>query len=108
MIKPPPNVLELPLHVGAGMALKAAVANAIEEHVQQRLPIYIWRDEQVVDILLEELLKRGLSLNDPIYPEKKKMLPPNILELPLEERALMALTAAVEEIIEENVRCRLP
>ena len=30
--------------------------------------------------------------------------PPNFLELPLEERALMALTAAVDEVIEEHAR----
>jgi hypothetical protein len=34
--------------------------------------------------------------------------PPNVLELPLEERALMALKAAVEEVIEEHAREGLP
>jgi hypothetical protein len=34
--------------------------------------------------------------------------PPNILDLPLEERALMALEAAVEEVIEDHAREGLP
>ena len=34
--------------------------------------------------------------------------PTNILDLPLEERALMALEAAVEKVIEEHVREGLP
>ena len=35
-------------------------------------------------------------------------LPSNILELPLEERALLALRAAVENAIEEHAREGLP
>jgi len=61
MITPPANVLELPLHVRAEMALKAAVEKVIEENVRRRLPIYVWRDGEVVDILPEELRNRGLS-----------------------------------------------
>jgi len=34
--------------------------------------------------------------------------PANVLELPLEERALMALVAAVEKVIEEHAREGLP
>lgn len=34
--------------------------------------------------------------------------PPNVLELPLEERALMAMKAAVEKAIEEHAREGLP
>jgi hypothetical protein len=34
--------------------------------------------------------------------------PPNILDLPLEERALMAINAAVEKVIEEHAREGLP
>ena len=34
--------------------------------------------------------------------------PLNVLELPLEERALMALKAAVEKVIEEHAREGLP
>jgi hypothetical protein len=34
--------------------------------------------------------------------------PPNILDLPLEDRALMALKAAVEKVIEEHIREGLP
>ena len=35
-------------------------------------------------------------------------LPANLLELPLEQRAIMALRAAVREVIEENARRGLP
>ena len=35
-------------------------------------------------------------------------LPQSVLELPLEERALMALKAAVEKVIEEHAREGLP
>lgn len=34
--------------------------------------------------------------------------PPNVLELPLEERALMALKQAVEELIIEHARTGAP
>ena len=34
--------------------------------------------------------------------------PTNVLELPLQERALLALKAAVEEVIEEHAREGLP
>ncbi len=57
----PQNVLELPLHVRALMALEEAVAEVIEDHVRRGIPIYIWRDGKVVDILPEELQKRAES-----------------------------------------------
>jgi hypothetical protein len=34
--------------------------------------------------------------------------PPNVLELPLLERATMALEAAIENVIEEHIREGLP
>lgn len=34
--------------------------------------------------------------------------PSNLLELPLEQRAIMALRAAVREVIEDNARRGLP
>ena len=37
-----------------------------------------------------------------------KTFPPNVLELPLIERAFMALKAAVEKVMEEHVRNGLP
>ena len=58
MIKPPPNVLELPLHERALMALKAAVEEVIEEHIREGLPLYIWRDGKVVAVPAEELRPR--------------------------------------------------
>ncbi len=55
MIKPPPNVLELPLEERAEMALKAAVEKVIIEHARQGWPIYIWRDGKIVELSPEEL-----------------------------------------------------
>jgi hypothetical protein len=55
MIKPPLNVLDLPLHVRAEMALKAAAEKVIIEHARLGLPIYIWRDGQIVERSPEEL-----------------------------------------------------
>jgi hypothetical protein len=59
MIKPPPNVLELPLFERATMALRAAVENAIEEHAREGLPMYIWRDGKVAAVPAEELRKKS-------------------------------------------------
>ncbi len=58
MIKPPPNVLELPLLERAALAMKAAVENAIEEHAREGLPLYIWRDGKVGAVPAEELRPR--------------------------------------------------
>lgn len=58
MIKPPTNVLKLPLLDRAEMALKAAVEKVIEEHVREGLPLYVWRDGKVVAIPAKELIKR--------------------------------------------------
>lgn len=55
MTKPPANVLELPLEQRAEMALKAAVEKVIVEHARLGLPIYIWRDGDVVKISGKEL-----------------------------------------------------
>jgi hypothetical protein len=59
MIKPPPNVLDLPLEERALMALEAAVEKVIEEHAREGLPLYIWRDGKVVAVPAEELRKRS-------------------------------------------------
>jgi hypothetical protein len=55
MIKPPANVLELPLFERATMALEAAVEKVIEEHAREGLPLYIWRDGKVVAVPADEL-----------------------------------------------------
>ena len=59
MREPPPNVLALPLEVRAEMALQAAVEGVMEENARLGLPIYIWRDGKVVDILPEILKERA-------------------------------------------------
>ena len=55
MIKPPANVLELPLLERATMALEAAIEKVIEEHAREGLPLFIWRDGKVVAVPPEEL-----------------------------------------------------
>ncbi|MGO9271978.1 MAG: hypothetical protein ACLQOO_17220 [Terriglobia bacterium] len=55
MIKPPANVLELPLEQRAEMAFKAAVEKVIVEHARLGLPMYIWRDGKMVELSPEEL-----------------------------------------------------
>ncbi len=64
MIKPPANVLDLPLVERAEMALKAAVEKVLVEHARQGLPIYIWRDGEVVAVPPEELAAELVRLRD--------------------------------------------
>ena len=58
MIKPPPNVLDLPMVERALMALEAAVEKVIDEHAREGLPLYIWRDGEVVAVPADELRPR--------------------------------------------------
>jgi hypothetical protein len=55
MIKPPPNVLELPLEERAEMAFKAAVEKAIIDHARRSIPFYIWRNGEVFEMPADEL-----------------------------------------------------
>ncbi|HEV1993022.1 MAG TPA: hypothetical protein VGR03_01715 [Candidatus Acidoferrum sp.] len=59
MIKPLPNVLDLPLEERAVMALNSAIEEVIKEHAREGLPLYIWRDGQVVTVPAEELRPRS-------------------------------------------------
>ena len=51
-----PNLRDLPLFVRAEMALREAVAEAIEDHRRTGDPLAIWRDGKVVLVPAEELL----------------------------------------------------
>jgi hypothetical protein len=62
MIKPPANVLALPLEERAEMALKAAVEKAIVEHARHGRPMYIWRDGAVVELSPEQLRAEATRL----------------------------------------------
>jgi hypothetical protein len=62
MIKPPANVLELPLHVRAEMALNAAVEKLIVEHARTGLPLYMWRDGKGVEMPLDEMRERAAQI----------------------------------------------
>jgi hypothetical protein len=51
MKEPTADVLELPVHVRATMALKETVREALEDHARAGRPAYIWRDGKVVEQL---------------------------------------------------------
>jgi hypothetical protein len=54
-VKPPANILALPLGVRAEMALKAAIEEVVQEHARNGWPLYIWRDGKVVEVSAQEL-----------------------------------------------------
>jgi hypothetical protein len=60
MKEPPANVLGLPLIERAEMALNAAVEKAMEEHAREGFPMYVLRDEKIVE-LSPEILRVLLS-----------------------------------------------
>lgn len=62
MIKPPPNVLDLPLHERAEMALKAAVEKLIVENARLGRSIHIERNGKVVEVSGEELRKLAAQI----------------------------------------------
>jgi hypothetical protein len=62
--KPPANVLDLPLEQRAEMALKAAVEKVIVEHARLGLPIYVWRDDKVTEVSVEELRERSARITN--------------------------------------------
>ena len=53
MSKPSRDVLRLPIEKRAEIAIKVAVAKAIDEHTRLGLPIYIWRNNRVVKLSSE-------------------------------------------------------
>lgn len=53
-IKSPSDILALPLHVRAEMAIKAASIKLVKERLADGSPLYIWRDGQVVAVPPEE------------------------------------------------------
>ena len=55
MKKVPDNILKLPMEQRAEMAFREAVEEVIEEHVRLRLPIYISRNGEVVELSPEEI-----------------------------------------------------
>ncbi|MGA8150750.1 MAG: hypothetical protein WB952_07365 [Terriglobales bacterium] len=50
MSKPAKDVLQLPIEKRAEIALKVAVAKAIDEHTRLGLPVYVWRNRRVVEL----------------------------------------------------------
>ena len=50
MRKPAKDVLQLPIEKRAEIAMKVAVARAIDEHTRLGLPVYVWRSNKVVKL----------------------------------------------------------
>ncbi|HZW81197.1 MAG TPA: hypothetical protein VFF50_12060 [Candidatus Deferrimicrobiaceae bacterium] len=50
MRKPAKDVLQLPIEKRAEIAMKVAVARAIDEHTRLGLPVYVWRNNKVVKL----------------------------------------------------------
>ena len=50
MRKPSKDVLQLPIEKRAEIAMKVAVARAIDEHTRLGLPVYVWRNNKVVKL----------------------------------------------------------
>jgi hypothetical protein len=64
MTKVPANVPDLPLEQRAEMALKAAVRKVIIEHARLGLPIYIWRNGEVLEVSPDELRAQAKLLQE--------------------------------------------
>jgi hypothetical protein len=62
MKKPTEEVLNLPLGERAGIALKIAVAKAIDENARLGIPNYVGRDGKVVELSSEEILENRRRL----------------------------------------------
>jgi hypothetical protein len=65
MIKPPLNILELPLEERALMAFQEAVREVHEERAREGASVSILRDGKVVEVPARELLENS-------KPESKK------------------------------------
>lgn len=52
-----PDVTKLPLRERALRALREGVKDAIAEHIRTGVPMYVWRDDRIVEISPEELKK---------------------------------------------------
>ena len=64
MKRVPANVLDLPLEERAEMALRAATRKVIVEHARLGLPIYIWRNGEVVEVSPDELRAQAALLQE--------------------------------------------
>lgn len=60
----PQNILDLPLEERAEIAFRAAVKKAIAEHAKNGRPIYIWKDDHVVEVPAAEALAELNAAND--------------------------------------------
>ena len=50
--------LAFPFQERAALAMQEAFKKAVEEHVREGLPMYVWRDGKVVAAPAEELLEK--------------------------------------------------
>jgi len=58
------DILKLPLHVRAEMALKEAVREALAEHAREGRPAYVLRDGKVAAMTPDEI-RAYLAASDP-------------------------------------------
>lgn len=61
MKRPSSRILKLPLEKRAQLAFNAAVRKVVEVNVRSGIPIYVWRDGRVVDLLPEMRRKHRRS-----------------------------------------------
>ena len=55
----PAEIMALPIQERAALAMPAAFQKAVEEHLREGLPMYVWRDGKVVAVPAEELLEKS-------------------------------------------------
>jgi hypothetical protein len=55
----PAEIMALPIQERAALAMQAAFQNAVEEHLRDGLPMYVWREGKVVAVPAEELLEKS-------------------------------------------------
>jgi hypothetical protein len=61
MAELPPHLRDIPLFVRAEMALREAVAGAIEDHRRTGDPLVMWRDGKVVLVPADELAPSAIN-----------------------------------------------
>jgi hypothetical protein len=59
MITVSPEVLALPTQERAALAMQEVFKKAVEEHVREGLPMYVWRDGKVLAVPAEEFPEKS-------------------------------------------------
>ncbi len=72
MKKPPRDILRLPIEKRAEIALKVAVAKAIDENIRLGIPVYIWRKGKVVKLSPREARNSSIALKHSVIRQPAK------------------------------------